>query len=106
MTMAGTMTSNTTDGAVFERINPMTHAVASVSHADSPADARAACDAAAAAFDAWAALGPNELAECGMTAGWAGFNAHLAAGIMREAACLTTQVRGEVVPADKPGTFP
>jgi acyl-CoA reductase-like NAD-dependent aldehyde dehydrogenase len=45
------------------------------------------------------------LAECGMTAGWAGFNAHFAAGIMREAACLTTQVRGEVVPADKPGTF-
>jgi acyl-CoA reductase-like NAD-dependent aldehyde dehydrogenase len=116
------------NGAVFERINPMTRAVATVSHAGRSADARAACDAAAGAFDAWAALGPNErrtlllrcadalaarsddfarlmLAECGMTAGWAGFNAHLAAGIMREAACLTTQVRGEVVPADKPGTF-
>ena len=126
--MADTMTSSTKNGAVFERINPMSRAVASVSHADSPADARVACDAAAAAFDAWAALGPNErrtlllrcadalaarsgdfarlmLAECGMTAGWAGFNAHLAAGIMREAACLTTQVRGEVIPADKPGTF-
>jgi acyl-CoA reductase-like NAD-dependent aldehyde dehydrogenase len=114
--------------AVFERLNPMTHAVATVSRAAGAADARAACDAAAAAFEGWAAIGPNErrtlllrcadalgaragdfaklmLAECGMTAGWAGFNAHLAAGIMREAACLTTQVRGEVVPADKPGTF-
>ena len=36
---------------------------------------------------------------------WAGFNAHLAAGMLREAAALTTQVAGEVIPSDVPGSL-
>ena len=126
--MTQTIVNSSNGGATFERRNPMTGAVVTTMPAATAADARAACDRAAAAFAGWAALGPGErrglllraadelervsadfvglmLAEAGMTAPWAGFNVHLAAGILREAASLTTQVRGEVVPADKPGTF-
>jgi acyl-CoA reductase-like NAD-dependent aldehyde dehydrogenase len=42
-------------------------------------------------------------AENGATAAWAGFNVMLAAGLLRKAAALTTQVSGEVIPSDKPG---
>jgi benzaldehyde dehydrogenase (NAD) len=41
--------------------------------------------------------------EIGATAGWAAFNVMLAAGMIREAAALTTQISGEVIPSDKPG---
>jgi benzaldehyde dehydrogenase (NAD) len=43
------------------------------------------------------------IAEIGTTAIWAGFNVKLAAGILREAAAMTTQITGEVIPSDKPG---
>lgn len=36
---------------------------------------------------------------------WAGFNVHLAAGMLLEAAALTTQVSGEVIPSDVPGNL-
>ena len=41
--------------------------------------------------------------EIGATEGWARFNLALAAGMLREAAALTTQIGGEVIPSDKPG---
>jgi acyl-CoA reductase-like NAD-dependent aldehyde dehydrogenase len=91
-----------------------------------PADAIRAAAAAQAAFPGWSALGPNarrtilskaadalaaktpELiaamqAEIGATQAWAGFNIHLAVGMIREAAALTTQISGTVIPSDKPG---
>jgi benzaldehyde dehydrogenase (NAD) len=34
---------------------------------------------------------------------WAGFNVHLAAGTLLEAAALTTQIGGEIIPSDVPG---
>ena len=43
------------------------------------------------------------MGETGATAGWAMFNLMLAAGMMREAAAMTTQIGGEVIPSDKPG---
>ncbi|MFT8244737.1 aldehyde dehydrogenase [Roseomonas sp. BN140053] len=115
-----------TGNATFERRNPVTGEVASRAAAATVADAVAAADAAAAAFPAWAALGPNArralllkaadgldartpefirlmAEEIGATAGWAGFNVHLAAGMLREAAAMTTQTTGEVIPSDKPG---
>jgi len=121
-------TNGAANGATFERLNPMTGAVASTQRAMTPEDARAVCDTAAAAFPAWPELGPNArrdallkaadalasraddftrlmLDEEGMTAPWAGFNVFLAAGMLREAASLTTHVRGEVIPGDKPGMF-
>ena len=36
---------------------------------------------------------------------WAGFNVMLAAGMLREAASLTTQIAGEVIPSEMPGSL-
>ena len=41
--------------------------------------------------------------ETGATAGWAHFNVHLAANMLREAAAMTTQISGEIIPSDRPG---
>ncbi|HTT04719.1 MAG TPA: aldehyde dehydrogenase [Steroidobacteraceae bacterium] len=110
----------------FERINPLTNEVASRAEAMRPGDARAIADRAALGFAKWSALGPNArrevlmkaataleahrqefvqamTAEVGATAGWAMFNLMLAAGMIREAAALTTQIGGEVIPSDRPG---
>ena len=112
--------------AVFERRNPLTGEVATTVKAASVEDAQAAVAAAAAAFPAWSALGPNArraalmkaaialeartdqfidamMSEIGATEGWARFNLTLAASTIREAAALTTQVAGEVIPSDRPG---
>ncbi|OEC99945.1 aldehyde dehydrogenase [Rhizobium sp. YK2] len=115
-------------GAVFERIDPVTGEVATKAPAGSPADARAAVDAAAAAFPQWSAVGPGErrklllkaadimdskagefirlmTAETGSTGPWGGFNTMFAANVLREAAAMTTQVSGEIIPSDKPGNM-
>jgi benzaldehyde dehydrogenase (NAD) len=112
--------------ATFTRSNPITGEVASTAVAATLADANAACDAAAAALPVWSALGPNArraalmkaaqaledraepfvdamMNEIGATRGWAMFNLGLAASMVREAAALTTQISGEVIPSDKPG---
>jgi acyl-CoA reductase-like NAD-dependent aldehyde dehydrogenase len=114
------------DGRTFVRRNPLDGSVASEAAAASPADAIRAVDAAQAALPGWSALGPNarrallnkaadslaakgpELiaamqAEIGATQAWAGFNVFLATGMIREAAALTTQINGTVIPSDKPG---
>ncbi len=110
----------------FERANPLTGETASTARAMQPADIAPIAARAAAAFPAWAATGPNArravlmkaadalearkdafvtamMAEIGATAGWAMFNLGLAAGMVREAAAITTQISGEVIPSDKPG---
>jgi vanillin dehydrogenase len=114
------------DGAMFERHNPLDGTVATRAAAGTIADAVAAVEAARAALPAWSALGPgarralllraaDALAartgdfvaamakETGSAKAWAGFNVQLAAGMLREAAALTTQVAGEVIPSDQPG---
>jgi vanillin dehydrogenase len=114
--------------ATFNRQNPISGEVATRAAAASVEDARAAADAAAAAFPQWAAIGPNErrarlvkaadlmearaaqfatilTTETGATGGWGHFNVHLAAGMLREAAAMTTQITGEVVPSDVPGSL-
>jgi benzaldehyde dehydrogenase (NAD) len=91
-----------------------------------PETATAIADAAGAAAPGWAATGPNKrrallnkaaaalearadafigamAEETGATEGWARFNLMLAAGMAREAAAITTQVGGEVIPSDHPG---
>ncbi len=110
----------------FERINPITGTVASSAPAMKASDIAAITEKAAAAFPIWAATGPNArravlmkaataleskadafveamMAEIGATKGWALFNLGLAASMVREAAALTTQISGEVIPSDKPG---
>src|SRR5919108_435862 len=44
-------------------------------------------------------------AETGATAMWAGFNCMLAADMLREAAAMTTQISGEVIPSNVPGSL-
>jgi len=115
-------------GAVFERRNPLDGTVATRAPAATPDDARRAVDAAAAAFPAWAAMGPTErrallmraaqaleakgeafaaamAAETGASALWAGFNVHLAASGLQEAAAMVTQIAGEIIPSDVPGSL-
>lgn len=115
-------------GATFERRNPLDGTVATRAPAASAADALMAAEAAAEAFRTWSETGPSErrnlllkaaekleaklpqfveavAAETGATGMWAGFNVMLAAGMIREAASLTTQVAGEVIPSDVPGSL-
>jgi benzaldehyde dehydrogenase (NAD) len=116
------------NGATFERRNPLDGSVATRAPAASVSDAVAAVEAAAKAFPAWSATGPGErrallmkaaaaleakgeefataiAAETGGSALWAGFNVHLAAGTLLEAAAMTTQISGEVIPSDVPGSL-
>ena len=113
-------------GETFDRIDPYTGEVASTAAAASRDDARAAADAATAAFGEWAAttpaarrevlqkaaalmlerapeIAPIVTAETGGTFGWGMFNCGLAAGMLGEAAAMTTSVTGEVIPSDVPG---
>ncbi|MBN8943776.1 MAG: aldehyde dehydrogenase family protein [Rhizobiales bacterium] len=113
------------DGRTFDRLDPLTGSVASRAAAATVSDAIAAVDAAAAAFVSWSRTGPNErraklfaaadlmqaraedfvqsmMTETGATRGWAMFNVTLAAGMLREAGAMTTQITGDVIPTDKP----
>jgi acyl-CoA reductase-like NAD-dependent aldehyde dehydrogenase len=64
---------------------------------------RAVLMRAAEAMEAKADFVAAMMGEIGATAGWAGFNHMLAVSMIREAASLTTQITGEVIPSDKPG---
>jgi len=115
-------------GRTHDRHDPYTGKLATRAAAAHVADANAAADAAAAAFPEWSAKGPTErrmlllkaadilqsksdafaetlVAETGATPPWAHFNVGLAAGMLREAASLTTQISGEVIPSDRPGSL-
>ena len=117
-----------TGGATYDRHDPVTGEIATRAAAATVADANKAADAAQAAFPAWAAMGPGQRralllkaaenlkartpdfiaamqTETGATAPWAGFNAMLAAGVLTEAASMTTQMSGEVIPSDTPGSL-
>lgn len=114
------------NGATFERRNPLDGQVATRAPAASVDDAVAAVDAAAKAFPAWSAMGPGErrallmkasqalesrgeafaaamAGETGASGIWAGFNVHLAADMLLEAAALTTQINGQLIPSNVPG---
>src|SRR5215213_6775573 len=113
-------------GGSFDQTDPYTGDVVGSAAAAKRDDARAAADAAAAAFPEWAAMAPNarrELlqkasatlkeraehiagivtGETGGTFGWGMFNTMFAAGMLAEAAAQTTMVTGEVIPSDVPG---
>nr|WP_191602332.1 aldehyde dehydrogenase [Marinomonas algicola] len=112
----------------YTRLDPVTREVASVCAAASLEDVNNTVKAAHQAFVHWANVGPSErrtllnkaadimdaksdefvhamITETGATGPWAGFNVMLAANHIREAASLTTQVGGEVIPSNKPGTL-
>ncbi|WP_064696335.1 aldehyde dehydrogenase [Rhizobium aegyptiacum] len=116
------------DGRTYDRFDPFTEKLASRAAAASLDDVAAAVDAASSAFGAWSKTGPGQrrailmkaadimdskaaeftrlmMEETGATAPWAGFNVMLAANILREAGAMTTQISGEIIPSDKPGTL-
>ncbi|SPJ32164.1 aldehyde dehydrogenase [Kushneria phyllosphaerae] len=111
--------------ATFERRNPLDDTVVTRAAAATLDDAVAAVEAAQNAFKRWSQTGPGErrmkllaaadrmearqdefiermVNETGATPGWAGFNVMVAAGMLREAASLTTQVGGDVIPSNVP----
>jgi len=115
-------------GRTYDRIDPFTEKLASRAAAAGLEDVEAAIEAASAAFPAWSKTGPGQrrallmkaadiidakvgeftklmIEETGATAPWAGFNVMLAANILREAASMTTQISGEIIPSDKAGTL-
>ncbi len=112
--------------AALERVNPVSGELVTRVPASSVADARHAANVAASAFPAWSSTSPTArrevlsraadlllerreeviatlCAETGGTHSWAELNCRLGAAILREAAALTTQIAGEVIPADRPG---
>ncbi len=112
-------------GATFDRIDPVKGSAASKAAAARSADVNAAVESAMKAFPEWAATGPGRrrelllksaeklmahqkdfvdcmIAETGATEPWAQFNVAFAAGILREAASITSQITGEVIPSDVP----
>jgi benzaldehyde dehydrogenase (NAD) len=113
-------------GKTFKRFSPLDPQLSTEASAAGVADAQAAANAAAAALPAWAATGPGQrrdillkaaalLAtrahdvaaamslEIGASALWAQRNIGHAAGTLREAAALATQISGEIIPSDVPG---
>jgi len=116
------------DGRSFDRIDPVKQAIATRAAAASVADANLAVESAAAAFDSWSSTGPGlrrelllraadkllahqtafihaMVAETGATEGWAAFNVATGAAFLREAALMTTQITGSVIPSDVPGSL-
>jgi vanillin dehydrogenase len=109
----------------FQRIDPIKRSATTQAAAASVSDVNLAVEAASAAFASWAATGPGRrrelllraaevllshqadfvrymIAETGATEGWAAFNVAIGASILREAASMTTQIAGEVIPTDVP----
>ena len=116
------------NAATFTRLNPLDGSIATLAPAATASDAKSAVDAAAQAFPGWAAMGPGArrallmkaahaleaktddfakamAAETGSSGLWAGFNVHLAADMLLEAAALTTQIEGEIIPSNVPGNL-
>lgn len=113
-------------GKTTDDISPWTNEAYAQVSAAGPEDVTRAVDAAEAAFPAWAAMPPSERAtilhkaadlmdertpqdielmanEVGGVAVWAGFNAHLAAGMFRAAAAATSATQGQILATDMPG---
>jgi len=121
-------TRDAREGRTFERRDPLSGDVVSQGAAAGVEDAVDAVESAAAAFETWSITGPSErraillkaadiierrtpefvgtmMSEVGAAPLWAGFNAFLTAQLFREAAGLVTQIQGETIPTDKPGTL-
>lgn len=117
---------NAQNNQTYQVKNPISGEVVTTAAAATTADARAAADSAAAAFPIWSQKTPGErravllqaadkltakaeeagqrvMQEMGATGMWGGFNIHLAASMLREAAAMTTQIDGSIIPSDEAG---
>ncbi|MGZ9738821.1 aldehyde dehydrogenase [Pseudomonas sp. GNP012] len=116
------------NGKTFQRIDPLSAATVSVGAACSVEDAIRAAESSQRAFQTWSKTGPTErrrillaaadaleskmaqfcsvmAEEIGASQLWAQFNVGASANLLREAAALTTQIKGETIPTDKPGAL-
>ncbi|HYN69447.1 MAG TPA: aldehyde dehydrogenase family protein, partial [Candidatus Eisenbacteria bacterium] len=115
-------------GETFDDLDPFTGEVVAKVAAGTREDARAAVEAAAAAFPAWSATPPavrqkvfltaadilerrsDEVVgllarETGCTFGFAMFQMGFVPGLFRQAAALAYSPIGQIIPSDSPGTF-
>ncbi|MFC3608885.1 aldehyde dehydrogenase [Stutzerimonas tarimensis] len=115
-------------GKTVQRIDPVTSKVVSTAAACSVEDAKRLANSSARAFRGWSRTGPTErrrlllaaadaleakmadicqvmAEEIGASQLWSQFNVAASANLIREAAALTTQIKGETIPTDKPGTL-
>jgi benzaldehyde dehydrogenase (NAD) len=116
------------EGKTFQRVSPLDTTLSTRSYAATVQDAQHAVDAAHAAFETWSNTLPNVrrrlllaaaqaleakrsalmaaiTQETGASMMWAERNIQLGAAVLQEAAALTTQVEGQVIPSDTPGSF-
>lgn len=116
------------DFATFERLNPIDNSIATQAPAATVQDALKAVQSARQAFPAWSRTGPGErralllktaqllagrideivqvlAAETGCSGHWAAFDVSAAVEMLQEAAAMTTQVAGEVIPSNVPGNL-
>ena len=112
----------------FERRSPITNEVVAKVASATLDDAVLAVESCAQAFPAWSSSPPSlrrnillkaadlverrkdelvkvMIGETGASRPWAAFNVRLAADMLREAASISTQIKGEIIPANKPGSF-
>ncbi len=112
----------------FERANPISGEPATTASAATNEDAVRAVDNAAGAFPEWSNTPPSQrrkvlmaasealrdraddfvvamAEEVGATEIWARFNVGLAADMLLEAASITTQITGEIIPSNRPGSM-
>ena len=115
-------------GKEFQRSNPISGEPVTTAAAASVDDAIRAVDSAATAFPDWSSTSPGErrkilmaasntlmahvddfisamAEEIGATESWARFNVALAADMLLEAAAITTQITGEIIPSNRPGSM-
>ncbi|KAI1372853.1 Aldehyde/histidinol dehydrogenase [Hypoxylon crocopeplum] len=119
---------SSSDGATFPVVNPMTGKTIYNCASASVDDYTRAIQSASIAFNSWSRTGPSARrlvflkaadilegylhgdapailsAEVSATKSWIKVNILASVGILRETAGLVTHIKGEIVPADRPGT--
>lgn len=117
-----------TGGKTIQRLDPVSSKVVSTAAACTLEDAKRLVASSERAFRKWSKTGPTErrrhllaaadvleakmpefcrimAEEIGASQLWAQFNVGASANLLREAAALTTQIKGETIPTDKPGAL-
>ncbi len=115
-------------GKTIQRLDPVSAKVVSTAAACTLEDAKRLAASSERAFRKWSKTGPTErrrlllaaadvlegkmpefcrimAEEIGASQLWAQFNVGASANLLREAAALTTQIKGETIPTDKPGAL-
>ncbi len=116
------------DGVTFIRKSPITGMAVTKAASAKSEDVDRAVQSASTAFSSWSTTGPSEkrailnrcaeelesrieefvqigIAETGSTPFWYRNNVKVAANTLREAASMTTQIKGEIIPANKKGSM-